>query len=385
MATVEETVNKAISERENILKDRQLGLNSAADIYNQLAKGAAAQEGEVREWNGVKMRKVGKKWVPVSEKKTPPKSKNKSEKKVKKQEQPKGKSGMPEHMTSQHVASLKQIKKLSESGDHAAAHDIAEKLPDEVKNEIPQEVWGKMMDGKQEATKKENESKVDKKEEKPTKEGISEKRKENDSAVESDPELASANDVINQEQKKGLKRFVEKNKKAFDTGEHAHPDRSKAAKWLRAKGKGILKGIKGEVHHIKDAGKALGKLATGKKIDKHDKHALKKVGLSLGLTVGTMLATGGASIFHHGASAFMKHLGIHFIEHGLIESTGLAMIFAKAIEDEKLKSGNSELSEKEMDDILMKLIDGFIDHIENGDWSDLPTQMGVGEEDSEEK
>ena len=384
--SIEEIVRGAVVQQRGVLSNRQYGFE---DAYANFEKGNKAQQGEIRTHGGIKVKKVGDKWVPVAEKKTPPKSQNKKDKKSTKKEETKTPSSTPEHMTSQHTASLKHIKKLIASGDTVTAHDLAEKLPDAVKNEIPKEVWGKMMDGKQEANNKEKEEAAEKKEnpkeEKKTKESISETRKENSEAISSDPDLASADDVIKQEEKSGLKRFVEKNRKAFDTGEHAHPDRSKAAKWLRGKGKGILKGLKNEMLHIKDAGKSLGKLATGKKLDKHDKHALKKVGLSLGLTVGTMLATGGASIFHHGASAFMKHLGIHFIEHGLIESTGLAMIFAKAVEDEKLKSGKSELSEKEMDQILSKLIDGFIDHIENGDWSDLPEQMGISEEDNEEK
>lgn len=361
---LEEIVNNAIIDRRNVLANRQMHPESH-DVVESFEKAKAAQEGEVRTHGGVKVKKVGGKWVPVAERRAAPEKPSSSKERKKKEESsaPKAKKdhGIPSH----HMGTLKHVKKLVNSGDMAAAHEMANKLPDDVKSHIPEKVWQNMSEATHEAGKKAAEEKANagKKEE-----------------ANTDPAKMSNAEVIAEDEKSRVKRFVEKNKKMFDTGEHAHPERSKAAKFLRGKAKGIVKGLKTEVEHFKEAGTGIAKLVQGKKPNDHEKHAFKKIGISLGLTVGTMLATGGTSVFAHGAGAFMKHLGIHFVEHGLIEVIGLASIFAKAVEEELKGQDVKALSDKELEKILAKVVDAFISHIESGDWSDLLKEFEESEE-----
>ena len=315
------------------------------DDSNLLQKGAAAQEGEVREWNGQKFKKQGGKWQPVTApRQAAPKAKGKD--KSPKKEDAKGKANpndpnammkKPE-ISSAEMGQLKRIKKLIASGDHDAANDLAADLSDEAKNVIPADAWEKMHEKTTPATKAEKES--------------------------------STESTVNSDKKERFKNWVNKNKEMFDTGEHAHPDRSKAAKFLRAKAKGFVMGLKHEIEHIKEAGIAIKKILTGKHKDltHHEKKALKKVGISLGLTVATMLATGGVSAFTHGFGAAAGHLGLHFAEHGLIETAVSALAFAKAIE-----SAGEAIGDKDMDKMLGELVDKFIDWFESGDWSGLAT------------
>lgn len=316
------------------------------DDSGLLEKGTAAQEGEVREWNGQKFKKVGGKWQPVtSPRAKAPKAKGKD--KAPKKDESKGapkpgaekKPAPKPEISSAEMGQLKRIKKLIASGDHDAANDLAADLSDEAKNVIPADAWEKMHERTTPAGKEQKEDVTD--------------------------------TTVNTDKKERFKKWVAKNKEMFDTGEHAHPDRSKAAKFLRAKAKGFVKGLKHEIEHIKEAGVAIKKILTGKHKDltHHEKKALKKVGISLGLTVATMLATGGVSAFTHGFGAAAGHLGLHFAEHGLIETAVSALAFAKAIEE-----AGEAIGDKDMDKMLGELVDKFIDWFENGDWSNLATE-----------
>lgn len=348
---VEEIVNNSIIQRRAVLADRQMNPGQH-NVVEGFEKAKAAQEGEVRTHGGVKVKKIGGKWVPVAERKSAPEKPSSSKNRKKAEKSAAKKSSAAAEIPSHHMGALKHIKKLITSGDNASAHEIANKLPDDVKAHIPEKVWQDMSEASHAKTQEDAKAK-----------GGEDKKK--------DVESMSNHDVVAEDEKSRLKSFVEKNKKMFDTGEHAHPDRSKVAKFLRGKAKGIVKGLKTEVSHFKEAGTGLAKLARGKKPNSHEKHAFKKLGISLGLTVGTMIATGGTSAFAHGAMPFLKHLGIHFVEHGLAEVVGLAAIFAKAVEEELKNEDVKALSEKELNNILTRVVDGFISHIESGDWSSL--------------
>lgn len=315
------------------------------DENGLLEKGGPAQEGEVREWKGQKFKKVGGKWKPVTaerkkapEKKTEDRKKKKPEAGSRGPNDPNAMMQKPE-VSSQEMGQLKRVKKLIDSGDHEGAMGLAEGLSDEAKNVIPADVWEKMHETASPVTKEE-------------------KSKSKAKAYAED-------------RKERFSKWVDQNKKMFDTGEHAHPDRSKAAKFLRAKAKGFVKGLKHEIEHIKEAGIALKKIATGKakEMTSHEKKALKKVGISLGLTVATMLATGGVSAFTHGFGPAAGHLGLHFAEHGVIETALASLAFAKAIENAMEETEGP--SDKEMDQMLTQLVDSFIDWFESGDWSKL--------------
>lgn len=324
---------------------RQLKIGQSFSGFDAFEKGKVAAEGEVRTFGGVKHRKQGKKWIPVSEGKGKSKKQDPTPRGKKKEEGEKS-SEPKRNIPKQEISQLKQVKQLIDK-DPTKAKEIADGLSDEAKQAIPQQAWDKMTSGGQEKSKE-----------------------------------SSASNDINEEEKSKLKQFVSKNKELFDTGEHTHPERSKAAKFIRGKAKGIVKGLKHEIHHIKEAGVGLKKLATGKKLDRAEKKAMRKVGISLGLTVGSMLLTGGTSIFAHGIGSFMSHLGIHFVEHSLLETGIMALAFAKAVEDELKKEMEGDISDEQIEKLLTRVVESFADYMESGDWSDLPEQLEL---DSEEK
>lgn len=319
---------------------RQIARIAQPFLDDKLVKGGgAAQEGEVRTWNGKKMRKQGGKWMPVTEaRRTAPESgkKDKSSAPEDSSKTPGAADKGPKkpaekiNVSSHEMGQLKRIKELINKKDYDGANDLAADLGEEAKNVIPAEAWSKM----HERTSPTGEAKADVKEK-----------------------------AISADSQERTKKWVDQQKEMFDTGEHAHPDRSKAAKFIRGKVKGFIKGLKHEIEHIKEAGSALKKIFTGKykEMTHHEKKALKKVGISLGLTLGTMLATGGISAFTHGFSSAATHIGIHFAEHALLETAGLSMMFAKAEESEAI-------GEEDMDKMLAQLTDLFIDYVENGDW-----------------
>jgi len=296
--------------------------------------GSAAQEGEVRTWNGQKMRKQGGKWVPVgAEKKTAPVS-GKKDRPTSTPIPGGGGSQKPAeklNVSTHEMGQLKRIKELIGKKDFDGANDLAANLGDDAKNVIPADAWKQM---------NERTSPTDK----ATKQDVNSK-------------------VASEDSKERVKSWADKHKEMFDTGEHAHPTRSAAAKFLRGKAKGFVKGLKHEIAHIKEAGSALKKVFTGKykEMTHHEKKALKKVGISLGLTLASMLATGGISAFTHGFAGAAQHIGVHFVEHTLLETAGLAVMFAKAEEAEAI-------GDKDMDKMLTQLTDLFIKHVEKGDW-----------------
>lgn len=337
---MEEIINIMRAER----AQRQSRILEPTILDNILEKGKAAQQGEVRTWNGQKFKKQGGKWVPVTsprEKAPKPGGKDKSSKKDDEKggsakDSKKEPSGGGPEVSSQEKGQLRRIKKLLIEGDVDAANDLAADLGDDAKNVIPEEAWERM--------------------------------NERTSPTSKDVKDDVAAKTIMEDKKERFKKWVNNNKDMFDTGEHAHPDRSKAAKLLRAKAKGFVKGLKHEIEHIKEAGGALKKMIDGTKwsgLSHHEQKAMKKVGISLGLTAATMLATGGLSAFSHGFTATASHLGLHFIEHGILETAGLAAIFAKAVE------GSDDMGEKDMDKALEKLSEAFFEWMENGDWSGM--------------
>lgn len=311
------------------------------DNNNLFEKGIAAQEGEVREWKGQKFKKQGGKWVPVTAPRKQAPISGKKSQDAKKEEIPQGKKTLEKPTPTPQVSTadlgqLKRIKKLIASGDMKSAGALASGLGDNAKNIIPADAWEKMH--------------------------------ESTSPMGSDQKKNSREKDINQDKNERFKSWVSKNKDIFDTGEHIHPDRSKASKFLRGKVKGFVQGLKHEMDHIQHAGSAIKKALSGKMkdISDHEKAALKKVGISLGMTAATMLATGGIGAFAHGFGTVASHLGIHFAEHGLIETAAKTIAFAKGESDEL---SDNTISDKELEDLSNKFIDWF----EKGDWSDLQT------------
>lgn len=145
---IDQHVNKSIRERGQILADRQ-NLITSQDLVNDIEKAKRGVEGEVRTHSdGKKYQKRGDKWVPMIEKKTPPTGTKKERPEKKSKEQAAKKSSgktIPAHVSRHHVGALRHIKELVGGSNFAEAHGLAEKLPDNVKHEIPASVWKDMV------------------------------------------------------------------------------------------------------------------------------------------------------------------------------------------------------------------------------------------------
>jgi len=133
--------------------------NRIIQQFGGLQKGdGPAQEGEIREWaNGTKMQKRGDKWVPVSENKSKRTKEDPTPKKTK-QLQPKNKKQpqkeeIKKQPSKQDIAQLTSIKQLLKDNPEKA-HEIANSLPDHVKELIPQGAWHLMTEA---SLKKEDE------------------------------------------------------------------------------------------------------------------------------------------------------------------------------------------------------------------------------------
>ena len=151
---VEKVVNSAIVSRRQEIERRQNNISTHTP-YEDLQKAKAAAEGEVRTHGGVKVRKVGGKWIPVAERREYPNKKEKKEsKKPKAKAKESKKKVIPSHVSAQHVGALRHIKKLVNSNKFHEAHMLADKLPDDVKHEIPPKVWENMVKHNHEANMK---------------------------------------------------------------------------------------------------------------------------------------------------------------------------------------------------------------------------------------
>ena len=119
---------------------------------------------------------------------------------------------------------------------------------------------------------------------------------------------------------------------------------------IKQKLKGVMKAMKHEVREFKYAGQAVAQLAHGKKIDEHQKKAIKNVLIHSLLVLGPMAISGGLSA---GLAHVLPHAVGGFIEHSLVVSATRAAVFA------------SESEEDPMD----KLIEKFAEYVANGDIS----------------
>lgn len=128
----------------------------------------------------------------------------------------------------------------------------------------------------------------------------------------------------------------------------------KTAELVKKKAKGLVKGLKEEVHEWKEAGIGLGKLAQGKKISDHEKKAIKDVAIHTALVVASTAVTGGLA---GGAAAIAQGLGIHFVEHSLLVQGAKALAFAKAVEE-----GDDAAAEKALEEMIIQYADFISKH-----------------------
>lgn len=119
---------------------------------DNLNKAKAAQEGEVREWQGQKFKKIGGKWKPLTapRKKAPDEEARKVSGASKEEDTSKQQAEAPQGeqppIQTKDLGQLRRIKKLLGKKDMAQVSSLVNELPDEAKNAIPPEVWETILD-----------------------------------------------------------------------------------------------------------------------------------------------------------------------------------------------------------------------------------------------
>ena len=113
-----------------------------------------------------------------------------------------------------------------------------------------------------------------------------------------------------------------KKEKEFFRGAHKaqSKERRSFGQWISDKADGIVKGVVREAkhlgHELKSAGEGFKSVFSGEKPNEEQKKAMIGVAKTVGLTVASMVLSGGVSaIIHHGTATLMGHLGTHLAEH----------------------------------------------------------------------
>ena len=113
-----------------------------------------------------------------------------------------------------------------------------------------------------------------------------------------------------------------KKEKEFFRGAHKaqSKERRSFGQWISDKANGIVKGVVREAkhlgHELKTAGEGFKSIFSGEKPNEEQKKAMIGVAKTVGLTVASMVLTGGVgAIIHHGTATLMGHLGTHLAEH----------------------------------------------------------------------
>ena len=169
-----------------------------------------------------------------------------------------------------------------------------------------------------------------------------------------------------------MKTFHADQKKFFAEGEHKpkSKERRTFGKMIKDKAKGIVTSVKAEGQEWKDAGKAVKKIATGKKLSKHEKHALKTVAIHTAMVVGPMAVTGGLSA---GLAGMSKGLAVGMLEHSALIRGAQVLVFAGAV--------GAITDESSDEEALMHLVEALGDAFAEADlpnsvWADAAEKVG---------
>ena len=152
--------------------------------------------------------------------------------------------------------------------------------------------------------------------------------------------------------KSKIEKWTAEEKEYFEKGYYkagSEPRRT-LAQAIKDKAKGAWKavkdGMKHEVHEFKTAGEGVGKFFSGKKLNDHEKDALKAVGIKIATTAIFGAAMGGLG---HGAAAFGKHVAMEFIPHvvgeTILKGAGRAALFADADGDAEMDANMEKFAE----------------------------------------
>jgi len=118
-----------------------------------------------------------------------------------------------------------------------------------------------------------------------------------------------------------LTKWSNKEKEFFRGAHKAQSkERRSFGKWIGDKAKGIVKGVVREAKHLGHeldvAGAGFKAVFSGQKPDESQKKAMIAIGKTVGLTVASMVVTGGVgAIIGHGVTGLMGSLSVHLAEH----------------------------------------------------------------------
>jgi hypothetical protein len=129
---------------------------------------------------------------------------------------------------------------------------------------------------------------------------------------------------------------------------------------IKQKLHGVMKAMKHEVKEFKMAGAGLVQLAHGKKIDDHQKKAIKTVLIHSLMVLGPMAISGGLSA---GLVHALPHAVGGFLEHSLVVSAARAAVFAAEAEP------TAQPAVDPSEELMAKLIEKFAEYVANGDIS----------------
>lgn len=325
-------IKKALDIIEKAYNDKKI---SKEDYVEALEKAKQYEIGEISQSTGLK--KVGEgKWVdPKTGKRVKNEEKTAGDKTKKKEEDSKEKTPKTDEELSEHAknSSEKDLKRTISDSDDPKLREIAHnELDRRSKEEAPKKNDGEGAEDETSTRKERLQGKIKK-----------------------------MHELLRERAKTWHKKQLE----FYESGglEQGSEDRKGMKEFLKKKTKGILKGVKDEVHEYKEFGSGMKKFFTGKKdeITKHEKKAMITVGVHMGIMIGGMAMTGGLSgLASKGVAALSKGLAIHWLEHAGITRLGHALAFAKGEE-------NEEIGDKELDKYLKQMLDEMLKHIESGE------------------
>jgi hypothetical protein len=118
-----------------------------------------------------------------------------------------------------------------------------------------------------------------------------------------------------------LTKWSNKEKEFFRGAHKAQSkERRSFGKWIGDKARGIVKGVVREAKHLGHeldvAGAGFKAVFSGQKPDESQKKAMIAIGKTVGLTVASMVVTGGiGAVIGHGVTGLMGSLSVHLAEH----------------------------------------------------------------------
>jgi len=133
--------------------------------------------------------------------------------------------------------------------------------------------------------------------------------------------LTNKPEILHKYLNQKLSKWSNKEKEFFRGAHKAQSkERRSFGQWISDKTSGIVKGVVREAkhlgHELKTAGEGFKSVFSGGKPNEEQKKAMIGVAKTVGLTIATMVLTGGVgAALHHGVGMLMSHLGTHLAEH----------------------------------------------------------------------